>query len=264
MADVKERLLPKYLFPALTLACLCLAAPAMAAGQGEAAPGVVMEELHFRIGLGFFQDMAHARLTLTSLGEGRYRAELHCTANRGFGLIQRLLPELYRTDMAKVDGKLLPLVFREVFYLKGRRISKEYRFNHEHKRLQYWRAVDKQPLAQRWERELTPGLTDCLTLIYNARTGGLGPLPAEGDLKFPAIPNPEALDLAVHLGPAGESGRQASARLLEPSTGQQWGPYEIEVSPAGVPQKMGMRVLGLGELKADLLPESKPLARPME
>ena len=69
-----------------------------------------------------WKDVARARLTLKSQGDGRYLAEL---SGEPLGMLKALIARMrrdsYQTEMIWRQGRLVPLVYREESRRKGQR-----------------------------------------------------------------------------------------------------------------------------------------------
>ena len=88
------------------LAVLLLAWAAGAGAAGPAEQGRVLDDLHYGVDVMLFQDAVQARITLASLGGGRYRAELSGKA-QGMAAI---LPEVRKQlELQMQSGRLARL-----------------------------------------------------------------------------------------------------------------------------------------------------------
>ena len=118
---MKTRSRPAGVLPFLALLLLGLSPPPPA----QAAPAL-LEELHFRMEVLSLQNAARVKLTLNRLGPGRYTAEI---IGETLGLIKLLTGgqrERLQTEMVWRDQRLLPLIYREESWRRGKRRLKEY------------------------------------------------------------------------------------------------------------------------------------------
>jgi len=229
-------------------------------GSGWAAPA--LEDLPYRISLGPWTEMARVNLTLRELGPGRYLAEFSDGAKGVWGLLSRWLPERYQTEMVFRDGRFQPLVYREKIRISGRRVVKEYRFDYEKGRLEYWRQTEDQKISKRWQVPLKEPVYDPLSLFYNIRAGAFGPLGAGDTLRVQTIPTPDPEAMVIQLGPETAQGRKVTLTIREKS-GKERGPYFIYAGPDWVPRTAWFRVLQFGKLTGHLL-DSAEILKPDE
>ena len=232
----------------------------LAIGFGQSGAGLAagpersnLEELQYRLSLGFWQDVARVHLRLTKVGPDRYRAEFAGAAQGAWKLLRRWLPERYQTEMALDAGRLKPLVYREEFQAKGQHITKEYRFNYSQGVLEVWRGVDHRKPVQDWQAPLGEPLYDPLTLIYNLRLGAMGPLTPGQTLRVAMIPNPEPREMILNIGPDTAQGRKVMLTMKSKNAGDEEGPYFIFSNHQWVPLEAWIRVLEFGKLSGQLL-----------
>ncbi len=218
-----------------------------------AAPApAVLEKLDYQVSLGPWSDVARVHLILKELEPGRYLAEFSGAAQGMWQLLSRWLPERYQTEMVYRQGRLLPLIYREEFTLKGKKVRKEFRFDHEHQRLSMWRQVEGGEMRQEWEVGLQGPMYDLLSLFYNARLGAFGPLPGGDTLRVAIIPTPKPQELVFHLGPDTDQGRKVMLDVRQPDTGTT-DHYFIFLNAARVPTLAWTRVRLFGKLAGRLL-----------
>ncbi|MEW6657559.1 MAG: DUF3108 domain-containing protein [Thermodesulfobacteriota bacterium] len=240
---------------AIWIIFLCLALGLGPAGKGGAAPEAprLLEDLEYRVSLGVWQDMARVHLRLFQVEAGRYRAEVTGAAQGAWKLLNRWLPERYEAEMVLESGRLKPLVFREVFEVKGRRIFKEYRFDYTRGVLEMWLAKDGREPVKDWQRPLKEQVYDPFTLFYNSRLGAMGPLAPGQILKVATIPNPEPREMVINLGPQTPQGWKVMLSVKTKAGADKYGPYFLLLTPQKVPQTAWMRVLGFAKLSGELL-----------
>jgi len=221
-------------------------APAAAASDGN------LEDLEYRVSLGLWSEVALVHLRLSQNGPGRYRAQFTGAARGLWRLLSRWLPEGYETEMLLENGRFKPLIFREKFLSKGRRICKEFRFDHARGRLELWRRVEQREPKKSWEVPLPEGASDPLSLFYNLRLGALGN-PADGEtLKVALLPTPEPQTMTFRLGAGPPEGRQVMIEVsskIEVETG----PYFVICNSQWVPQEAWTRVPVFAKLAGHLL-----------
>jgi hypothetical protein len=236
------------------LVLLCLAAPAGAAAAAAPAPASspVLENLAYRVGLGPWEEVALVNLSLKELAPGRFLAEFSGAANGVWSLLQRWLPERYSTEMVLQNGRLQPVLYREEVRIKGSRWVREFRFDYAKGRLEYWRRIENGALVKIWQVPLKEPIYDPLSLFYNARLGVFGDLAGGETLKIETIPTPDPVEMIINLGP--ETGPTRKVMLsVKGKTGEEQGPFFIEVGPQWVPRTAWLRVLVFGKLSGRLL-----------
>jgi hypothetical protein len=213
---------------------------------------VTLEKLDYQVSLGPWSDVARVHLVLKELEPGRYLAEFSGAAQGMWQLLSRWLPERYQTEMVYRKGQLFPLVYREDFIHKGKKIRKEFRFDHEHGRLSLWRLADGGEMRREWETTLKGPVYDLLSLFYNARLGALGPLPGGDTLRVGIIPTPKPQELVFRIGPATDEGRKVMLDVRQPDS-DTVEHYFIFLNPERVPTLAWTRVLLFGKLAGRLL-----------
>lgn len=232
--------------------CLAMGLAQSGTAAAATADGGRLEELQYRLGLGFWEEVARVHLRLTRVGPDRYRAEFSGAAQGAWKLLQKWLPESYESEMALEGGKLKPLLYREKFHSKGQHISKEYRFDYSRRVLEIWRGVDGRALVKDWQGPLQGPVYDPLTLFYNMRLGALGPANPGQTLKVALVPNPEAREMVMNIGPETGQGRKVMVSIRK-NNGEEDGPYFIFTNPQKVPLMAWIRVMVFGKLSGQLL-----------
>lgn len=241
------------------------AALALQAWPGAPAPaavaqGQLLEDLNFRVEYLMLKEVAHARLTLTSLGAGRYRVEL---SGEPEGLMKTLAGprrDSYQTEMIWRDGKYAPLVYREEVRKKEKRYLKEYRFDYAKGQLELWQwKEDRGVMVRKWHTTLKGPIQDPLSAFYNYRLGLLGPLKEGETLRLEGIPYPKPEEIEVRIGPETEGGRKVMISLNNQAFGNDRGTVYAYLDASRVPRKAWTDVLYLGTISGELLPGGKPL-----
>jgi hypothetical protein len=221
-----------------------------AAGLAVVDAGHKLEELHYRVDLGPWSNVARVHLRLTRVGPERFRAEFGGAAQGLWRLLRRWLPESYATEMVLEGGRLKPLVYIEKFENQGHRIQKEFRFNYDRGLLEIWRGRDGQPPAKSGELPLKEPVYDPLSLFYNLRLGAVGPVTPGATLRAAVIPNPQPRHMVFRLGPETAAGSEVMLTVTQP--GKEDGPYFILSGPQRVALRAWTRVL-VGKLSGELL-----------
>jgi len=170
----------------------------------------MLENLQFRVEYLLWKDVARAQLTLKSLGDGRYRAEI---SGEPLGMLKVLTGkdrrDSYQTEMIWRQGKLVPLIYREESRKRGKRSLKEYRFDYDQGRLELWQLKEGQgAMVCKWETAIQAPINDPLSAFYNCRLGLLGPIKEGQTFKVSGIPYPKPEEIEVRIGPETESGRK--------------------------------------------------------
>jgi len=233
---------------------LCLALTLGRSGMVPAAAAAPenLEELRYRLSLGFWEDVARVQLRFTRVGPDRYRAQFSGAAQGAWNLLRRWLPESYESDMALEAGRLKPLLYREKFYSKGQHVSKEFRFDYSKKVIEVWRGVDGRPPKKEWQGPLPGPVYDPLTLFYSLRLGTVGPVTPGQTLRVPLIPNPEPREMIMRIGPESPQGRKVML-TLRTGGGEEEGPYFLFSDTRKVPLLAWVRVPVFGKLAGQLL-----------
>ena len=174
-----------------------------------AAPApAIREDLEYQISLGPWSDVGRVHLVLKELEPGRYLAEVFGAAQGMWQVTSRWLPERYQAEMVYRDGRMVPLLYREEFLSQGRKVMKEYRFDHERGRLTLWRQAQGREKVKKWEVPLKGPVYDPLTLFYNVRLGVFGPLPGGTTLRVTVLPTPDPREMVFMIGAVSDPGRK--------------------------------------------------------
>ena len=215
--------------------------------------GDTLEALQYRVSLGIWSEVARVQLRLTRVGPNRYRAEFSGAAQGAWRLLSRWLPESYETEMLLEDGRLKPLIYREVFQAKGHHLLKEYHFDYSRKVLAVWRGVDYQPPVKSWQVPMREPVYDPLSLFYNLRLGTFGVLKAGQNLREVLVPASESRELVLRFGPETYAGRRVILEVTGRKSEDEAGPYSLLCTPQWVPQEAWTRVPVFGRLAGHLL-----------
>ena len=241
------------------------AALAVPTWLGTPAPASVaqeqlLEDLNFRVEYLMWKDVAPARLTLKSQGDGRYLAEL---TGEPLGMLKVLVGQdrrdSYQTEMIWREGRLVPLVYREESRRKGKRGVKEYRFDYDKGRLELWQWKDGQNIMLRkWETALKGPINDPLSAFYNCRLGLLGPIRDGATFKVTGIPYPKPEEIEVRIGPETKEGRKIMIAINNKAFANDRGVIFAFLDDGRVP-KQAWTSARIGTITGQLLPGGKPL-----
>jgi Protein of unknown function (DUF3108) len=242
------------------LAALALQVWPAAPAPAALVQGQLLEDLNFRVEFLLWKDVARARLTLTSLGPGRYQVEL---SGEPLGLMKTFTGQRrdsYQTEMIWRDGRLVPLVYREESRKNHKRYLKEYRFNYEKGELELWQwKEDRGVMILKWHTALNGLILDPLSAFYDYRLGLLGPVKEGETLKLEGIPYPKPEEIEVRIGPETEWGRKVMVTLNDHAFANDRGTVFAYLDAGRVPKKAWTDVLKLGTIRGELLPGGKPL-----
>lgn len=222
----------------------------------------LLENLTFRVEYLLWKDVARAQLTLKSLGDGRYQAEL---SGEPLGMLKVLTGkdrrDSYQTEMIWRQGKLVPLIYREESRKRGKRSLKEYRFDYDKSRLELWQLKEgKGVMVRKWETALKAPIADPLSAFYNCRLGLLGPIKEGETFKVSGIPYPKPEEIEVRIGPETESGRKIMIAINNKAFNNDRGVVFAYLDENRVP-KQAWTSAKVGTISGELLPGGKPLSR---
>jgi len=242
------------------VAALVLQAWPGALAPAAVAQGQLLEDLNFRVEYLLWKEVARARLTLTSLGPGRYLVEL---SGEPLGLMKALVGprrDSYQTEMIWRDGRFVPLVYREESRKKNKRYLKEYRFDYEKGQLEMWQLKeDRGVMVRKWHTTLKGSIQDPLSAFYNYRLGLLGPIKEGETLRLEGIPYPKPEEIEVRIGPETEWGRKVMISINNQAFANERGTVFAYLDGCRVPRKAWTNVLNMGTISGELLPGGKPL-----
>ena len=242
------------------VAALVLQAWPGALAPAAVAQGQLLEDLNFRVEYLLWKEVARARLTLTSLGPGRYLVEL---SGEPLGLMKALVGprrDSYQTEMIWRDGRFVPLVYREESRKKNKRYLKEYRFDYEKGQLEMWQLKeDRGVMVRKWHTTLKGPIQDPLSAFYNYRLGLLGPIKEGETLRLEGIPYPKPEEIEVRIGPETEWGRKVMISINNEAFANERGTVFAYLDGRRVPRKAWTDVPNMGTISGELLPGGKPL-----
>jgi hypothetical protein len=229
-------------------------------GRATTGSGPLLEDLYYRVDIMLLKDVARARLTLKSLGPGRYQAEISGEARGVLRLLTGQRRDCYQTEMVCRQGRLLPVVYREESVRSGKRHLKEYRFDRARGRVEMWQWKEGKGLVPKWETTLAVEVFDPLTAFYNCRLGVMGQVKEGETFKVPGIPYPKPEELEVRIGPETKEGRKAMISLgnqVSRSSNSATVVFAY-LDGQGVP-KQAWTSSSIGNITGELLPGSKTL-----
>jgi hypothetical protein len=150
------------------------------------------------------------------------------------------------------DGRMVPLLYREEFLSQGRKVMKEYRFDHEHGRLTLWRQAQGSEKVKKWEVPLKGPVYDPLTLFYNIRLGVFGALPGGATLRVMSLPTPDPREMVFMIGAVSDLNRKVMLECRR-SESREVSQYHLSLSADHVPTLAWTRVPLFGRLAGRLL-----------
>ena len=224
-------------------------------GHPAMAGPALLEELRYRLVVLSIQDAARVRLTLNRLGPGRFVAEVIGEPQGLIKLLSGGQRERLQTEMVWRNQRLLPLIYREESWHRGKRRLKEYRFNYSQGRLELWEWHKGKGLSKKWQTDLSDQVYDPLSAFYNIRLGIIGPTREgeTGTIQGIPYPRPEAME--VRLGATTESGLKAMVSLVNPVFQDSKGEVFAFLDKQLVPHQAWTTVSGI-TIRGLLLPES--------
>jgi len=224
-------------------------------GNPAMAAAALLEELHYRIEALSLQDAARVKLTLTRLGPGRFVAEVTGEPQGLIKLLSGGQRERLETEMVWRNHRLLPLIYREESFHRGKRRLKEYRFNYSGGHLELWEWHAGKGLSKKWQTDLSDQVYDPLSAFYNIRLGVIGPT-REGETNtIQGIPYPRPEAMEVRLGSTTDSGLKAMVSLVNPVFPGSRGEVFAYVDKQLVPHQVWTTVSGI-TIRGWLLTES--------
>ena len=244
-------------FAVLVALVLALSAPPVSSASGK-----VLEELNYQVDVWIWRDALKANMVFREVGPGRYRADLDGRTQGLLSVITGNWGGSLSSEMEYSQGKLQPLVYREISNKKGTRRVMEYRFNYAEKKVELWKQDKSGNLAKTWETALTGPMYDPLTFFYNRRLTGaaLGEKPGE-NVKFQGIPYPKPEEMTLRTGEKTADGRkimlEMSNRIFKDERSQVYAYLDAD----GVPTKAWTQVMKFGNVDIKLLPGGKRLKK---
>ena len=236
-------------------------APAAAPAPATApAAGKVLEELQYRVDVWVWRDALSAKLVFKELTPGHYLAELTGRTQGFLSLITGNWGGALSTEMEYSQGKLRPLVYREISNKRGKNRLMEYRFDYTKDKVELWKSEKDDTLTKKWESTLKDPMYDPLTFFYNRRLTG-NPLGSKGGetLKFQGIPYPEPDEILLRVGDKTSQGRKIMLELGNRVFKGERSQVYAYLDPEGVPTKAWTKVLAFVDINIELLPDSKRL-----
>jgi hypothetical protein len=223
----------------------------------------VLEELQYRVDVWIWRDALDAKVIFQEIAPGRYRAELTGHTQGFLSLVTGDWGGALSTEMEYSQGKLQPLVYREISNKRGKHKLMEYRFDYAKNKLELWKKdKDNSTLTKSWETTLTEPLYDPLTFFYNSRLKG-NPLGAKGGetVKFQGIPYPEPDEIVLRVGGDTPQGRKIMLELGNRVFKGERSQVYAFLDSDGIPTKAWTQVLKFGNVDIKLLPGGKRLNR---
>ncbi len=242
------------------LVLVILAGSGVAAQAAQEDPRPVLEELHYRVDVLMWRDAARVTLTLKSLGEGRYQAEISGVPQGMLKALSGERQDSYRTEMVCRQGRLVPVVYREESRRRGRHFLKEYRFDYDRGKLEMWQLKEGQGMVRKWQTALHRAIYDPLSAFYNCRLGLLGPIRDGQVFKVAGIPYPKPEVIEVRIGPETAAGRKTMILLgNQAHRNKAVPPVFAFLDGQSIPQTAWTSIWGFGKISGELLPGGKSL-----
>jgi hypothetical protein len=222
--------------------------------------GKILEELQYRVDVWIWRNALKAKMIFQEIAPGRYRADLTGSTQGFLSLVTGNWGGALSTEMKYSQGKLRPLVYREISRKKGKNKLMEYRFDYANNKVELWKTDKDNKLTKKWESTLKGPMYDPLTFFYNRRLAG-NPLGSKGGatMKFQGIPYPKPDEIVLRVGDTSPQGRkimlELGNRIFKGERSQVYAYLDSE----GVPTKAWTKVLAFGDINIELLPGSKRL-----
>jgi hypothetical protein len=223
-----------------------------------AAAGNLLEELRYQVDVWVFKDAIDTKVTLKRLDQQRYRAEVNGKSVGLLGLLSGHWRGVYSTEMTLVDGKFMPLVYREESHHGSKKNLKEYRFDYDKKVVELFKwDRGQQKLTKRWQAALNEPMYDALSFYYNQRLEGMS-FGKQGEiLKFQGIPYPKPEDIVLRIGPDTPQGRKIMVTLDNRVFENERNHVYALLDKDGVPVEAWTDVMKFGRITGKLKPGSK-------
>lgn len=231
----------------MCLTLLLLATCAAAAGPPE------LESLTYEVAAPLFKNAGQAVISLRQVDKDIYEGEIKGETSGAVAFFSGRRRDCHRTTMRYEQGKLLPLLYVEESWVKGRHLYKEYRFDYARQRLELWRRGDDGVLVLKWETALTEPIYDPISAFYNFRIGGLGEVKGGDTISVTGIPYPHPETIIIHLGLQEPGNRQAAVTIRSRPFDNEIGLVHIRFDDDLVPLSAWTRVLAFGKLSGRLV-----------
>lgn len=226
-----------------------------------AAGGEVLEKLRYQIDIWIFKDAVDAAMTFKRLASGRYRAEVGGKAQGLLGLISGQWRGWFSTEMALVEGKFRPMVYREESQHRGKKNVNEYRFDYDKKVVELFKWDNgKKALTKRWQAAIDAPMYDALTFYYNQRLQGMSFAKQGETLKFQGIPYPKPEDIILRIGPDTPQGRKIMVTLDNRIFEKERNQVYAFIDKDGVATEAWTNVLRFGRITGTLRPGGRRLS----
>ncbi len=225
-------------------------------------PGTILEELKYRVDVWIWREAIDARVVFKEVAPGRYRAELQGRTQGLLALLTGNWQGSLSTDMEYAEGKLRPLIYREVSTKGGKNRLMEYRFDYAQNKVELFKQEKDQPPAKRWETTLNGPMYDPLTFFYNRRLTGAGLGEKGGEnIKFQGIPYPKPDDIVLRVGGQTPEGRKIMLELGNRVFKGERSQVFAYLDPEGVPTKAWTQVMMFGRVDIELVPGGRRLKK---
>ena len=237
-----------------------LAPAACSATTPDAAAGKVLEELRYQVDVWVCKDALRAKVQFREVGPGRYRADLDSHSQGLLAVLTGGWEGGLSTEMEYSQGKLRPLVYREISTKQGKKRVMEYRFDYGQKKVELFKSDDQGKKTKRWETSLNGPMYDPLTFFYNRRLTGAGANETGGEsVKFQSIPYPKPDDITLRVGDQTPEGRKIMVDLGNRMFKEEHSQVYAILDADGVPTRAWTQVMKFGNVDIKLLPGGKRL-----
>jgi hypothetical protein len=218
------------------------------------APAVTLqpETLHYTVDAPLVKDAGRATVTLRQLDREKLEGVIEGETTGIVGFFTAHRRDRYRTTMRLAQGKLQPLIYTEESWRKGKHHQKEYRFDHDRRRLELWQKGDGGVLARKWEAELTEPIYDPISAFYNFRIGGFGEIKGGDTITVAGIPYPRPEEIIIRVGPQEPGNRKATVSIRNRAFEDESGLVHIQFDNDLTPLSAWTRVLRFGKLSGRL------------
>ncbi len=230
------------------------------AAPADTAAGKVLEELRYQVDVWVCKDALRVKVQFREVGPGRYRADLDSHSQGLLAILTGGWEGGLSTEMEYSQGKLRPLVYREISTKQGKKRVMEYRFDYAQKKVELFKTDDQGKMTKRWETSLNGPMYDPLTFFYNRRLTGAGANEKGGEsVKFQSIPYPKPDDITLRVGDQTPEGRKIMVDLGNRMFKEEHSQVYAILDSDGVPTKAWTQVMKFGNVDIKLLPGGKRL-----
>lgn len=233
---------------ALWLACCC-----PVAAEAQNFWSLRPERLVYAVEALWFREAGRATISLTANGGAEFVGVIEGETSGVISWFTAHRRDRYRTVMRLVNGQLLPLVYTEESWRRGRHYYKEYRFNYPAHQLELWQRRENGELTLTWHTALTETFYDPISAFYNFRLGALGALKGGETITVAGIPYPEPEEIVIRIGLPTPAGQKVTVAIRNRAFDNESGLVHLELDSELVPREAWTRVLKFGKLRGRLI-----------